>query len=289
VNPVVQHKKRRDAQQEEMRTDGNGAPVAENAPVVARRRAFLQLEAHRESLADGLRRRLRVRRRYEDLCLVKMVTRLQRDYLSQPTRGAKPSPGGAVVEYGIADWARPWGPTFLLQFQADLNVFDLKLKSSRRWLSAATQRQAEARAAKRFASITAGMASTLKAAEFALPSWASSRQLSSRHRAPRRAARRAEPRAARRRDAAARVDSGPAAPRSADPVRKRPRAARDGRLNLNQASFAELRSLNLTTTQSHRLLAYRKRIGGYQSVEQLDDVPGFPKVVQERLKRQLTV
>ena len=54
-------------------------------------------------------------------------------------------------------------------------------------------------------------------------------------------------------------------------------------------SLAELRSLNLTTTQSHRLLAYRKRIGGYESVEQLDDVPGFPKVVKERLKHQLTV
>ena len=85
------------------------------------------------------------------------------------------------------------------------------------------------------------------------------------------------------------MDSGRAAPRSAAPARKRPRPKRGGPLNLNQASLAELRSLNLTTTQSHRLLAYRKRIGGYESVEQLDDVPGFPKVVKERLKHQLTV
>ena len=67
------------------------------------------------------------------------------------------------------------------------------------------------------------------------------------------------------------------------------RAQANGRLNLNQASFAELRSLKLSITQSHRLLAYRKRIGGYESIEQLDDVPGFPEAVRERLKRQVTV
>lgn len=263
MNPVAQPKKRKHARQEK-RGDANGLPVAEDAPVVARRRAFLVLEAHRETLAAQLRRRVRVRRRYEDLCLVKTVTRLQRDYLRQPTPGAKPSPGGSDVEYGIADWARPWGPTFLLQFQADLNVFDLKLKSSRRWLFPATQRQAEARAAERFASITAGMASKLKAAEFALPSWASSRQLSRRP-APR------------------------PGPRTAAPRRGGRRGAKDARLNLNKASFTELRSLDLSITQSHRLLAYRKRVGGYESIEQLDDVPGFPNDVRERLTHQVRV
>jgi helix-hairpin-helix protein len=287
VNTVAQHKKRGDAPQEKQ-GDANGLLAAGDAPVVARRRAFLLLEAHRESLAARVRRHVRVRRRYENLCLVKMVTRLQRDYLSQPTPGAKSSLGGTGVEYGIADWARPWGPTFLLQFQADLNVFDLKLKSSRRWLSAATRRDTEARAAERFASITAGMASQLKAAEFALPSWASSRQLS-RDPAPRRAPSRAEPRAASRRGAPRRVTSERAAPGPVAPRRAAPRAASDRRLNLNRASFAELRSLDLSITQSHRLLAYRKRIGGYESIEQLDDIPGFPKVVRERLKRQVTV
>jgi Helix-hairpin-helix motif len=287
MNPVAQ-RKRRDAPPDK-HTDADGLPVAEKDPVVARRRAFLRLEAHRESLAARLRRRVRVRRRYEDLCLVKMVTRLQRDYLSQPTPGAKPSQGGTLVDYGIAEWARPWGPTFLLQFQADLNVFDLKLKSSRRWLSAATQRNAEARAAERFASITGGIASTLKAAQFALPSWASTRQLASRHPALRPAARRSEPRAAFPRGPAGRVETRRAAPRPAAPKRNGPRAARAGRLDLNQASFAELRSLKLSLTQSHRLLAYRKRIGGYESIEQLEDIPGFPKTVRERLKRQVTV
>jgi Helix-hairpin-helix motif len=285
VSTVAQPNKRK--AQQENHSGANGVPMAEDAVFVAKRRAFLVLEEHRETLAVRLRRRVRVRRRYEDLCLAKMVTRLQRDYL-QPTPAAKPSLGDTDVEYGIADWARPWGPTFLLQFEADLNAFDLKLKTSRRWLSAATQRKAEAWAAERFASITAGMASKLKAAEFALPSWAASRE-PSRHPAPRRAARRAEPRAAFGRGAAARVASGRAAAKPVARGRGGRRGARDGRLDLNQASFAELRSLNLSITQSHRLLAYRQRVGVYESIEQLDDVPGFPKDVRERLKRELIV
>jgi DNA uptake protein ComE-like DNA-binding protein len=64
---------------------------------------------------------------------------------------------------------------------------------------------------------------------------------------------------------------------------------RNGQLNLNQVDFADLRSLDLSVTQCHRLLAYRERIGGYESIEQLDDVPGFPSDVRERVKRQLTV
>jgi hypothetical protein len=287
VNPVAQPNKRKDAQQER-HGDANELPVAEDASVIARRRAFLLLEEHRETLAARVRRRVRVRRRYEDLCLAQMVTLLQRDYLSQPTPESKPSPPDTDVEDGIADWARPWGATFLLQFEADLNVFDLKLKASRRWLSAATQRKAEARAAERFASITAGMASKLKAAEFELPSWASSRQLS-RHPAPRHEPRPAEPRAPVRRGAAPRGASGRAAAKPVATGRHGRRGARDGRLNLNQASFAELRSLNLSITQSHRLLAYRKRVGGYGSIDQLDDIPGFPKDVRERLKRQVIV
>ena len=247
------------------------------------------LEAHRESLGAQLRRRVRMRRRYyEDLSLVKMVTRLQREYLSQPAPGEKAFPGGAGVEHGIAEWARPWGPTFLLQFQADLNAFDLKLKSSGQWLSAATQRTARARAAERFASLTGGIAAELKAAELTLPLWASGRFPSARP-APRWTARRSAARATRRRSATRRADSGDTAPKPDARASHGAAAAGDGRLNLNQASLAELRSLKLSTTQSHRVLAYRKRIGGYESVEQLDEIPGFPEAVRERLKRRVTV
>ena len=122
------------------------------------------------------------------------------------------------------------------------------------------------------------MASQLKAAEFALPGWASGRQ---------RSRQRASRRASRARASRFFSDLAPTNERSVAPGHDgRRRAAKDPRLNLNQASFAELRSLNLTTTQSHRLLAYRKRVGGYESLEQLDEVPGFPNEVRERLKRQ---
>jgi hypothetical protein len=297
VNPAAQHNKRRKAQQQR-NGDGIELRAAAETPAVARRRVFLLLEGHRESLAARLRRPFRIRRRYEDLRLVKMVTRLQRDFLSQPSPGGKPAAGGTGVEYGIADWARPWGPTFLLQFQTDLNSFDLRLRSSRRWLSAATQRTAESRAAERFTSIMAGMAIQLEAAEFELPSWATSAHLS-RHAASRRIRRRTRLRAllsrgalrrsAARRAPARRAAYGSVEPRPGTPSRNGPRAVRNGRIDLNQASFADLRSLNLSVTQSRRVLAYRERIGGYESIEELDDVPGFPSDVRERVKRQVTV
>jgi len=241
--------------------------------VEARRRVFLLLEGHREALDSQLRRRVRVRRRYEDLCLIKMVTRLERDYLTQPSPGAGVSPGVVRAAPGIADWASPWGTTFLLQFQADLNVFDVRLKSSRRWLSATTQSRAEARAAERFASITAGMATDLKEAEFAPPEWASLRL---RHR----------PRPAPAGRGGSRRGESRPGPRG---WRRAPGEGSEGKLNLNQVSFADLRSLKLSVTQSHRVLAYRKRIGGFESIDQLDEVPGFTAADRERLGRGLTL
>ena len=260
MEPVAQDKKRRDAQQAE-RDEAGRSGKAEDSRLAARRRVFLLLEVDREALGTQLRRRVRMRRRYEDLWLVKMVTRLQRDYLSPQAPGGNPFQGGTGFEHRVADWARPWGPTLLLQFQADLTLFDLKLKSSRRWLSVASRRMAEARAAERFASLTTGLADELKAAELTLPPWASGR-LPARGPAPRGTARRGVARG---------------------------RAVGGGRLNLNQVSVAELRSLKLSTPQVHRVLAYRKRLGGYESVEQLDQIPGFPEAVRERLKSRVSV
>jgi DNA uptake protein ComE-like DNA-binding protein len=227
------------------------------------------------------------RRRYENLLLIKMVTRLQRDYLKEPNPGSKRSGGVAGAEFGIADWARPWGPTFLLQFQADLNVFDQQLRSSRRWLSVAGRGAAQARAAERFASLTAGMAGELNAAELTLPVWASG-GLPAKRPAPWRTARRRERRAARR-GASKRASSARAPSRPGAPERRSAPAGRSRKLDLNQAGLAELQSLKLSITQSRRVLAYRKRIGRYESIDQLDDIPGFPEEVRERLKRRVSV
>jgi DNA uptake protein ComE-like DNA-binding protein len=257
--------------------------------VLARKRAFLALEAHRESLAAQVPRQMRARRRYEDLCLVKMMTRLQRDYLSQPTsaRDRTPREGNGVEppEYGVADWARPWGPSCLLQLQADLNVFDRKLKSARRWLSATTQRDAEAKAGERFVAIMARMGGALRVAEFAVPGWAAaSAQPSSRE-----PTRRRTPRRASRSGTARRAAAGRAKPRPVAPGRNGSRADTDRRIDLNTATFEELRSLELSSTQSRRLLAYRKRLRGFESIDQLDQVPGFPKRIRDQLQHQLTV
>jgi Helix-hairpin-helix motif len=298
VNPIAQPAPGRDSQTEPP-ADSNGGPVLRDPAVLARKRAFLTLEGHRKSLAARVPRMVRARTRYEGLCLVKMVTRLQRDYLSQSaTGGDRTGSGGAgseAPEHGVAEWARPWGPSCLLELQADLNAFDRKLKSARRWLSAATQRRAEARAGERFAAITARIGSDLKGAELTLPGWASSALRESRE-SPARGERRAGSRPdAPRRASSRRAEPRPVAPKRAEPrpvaSRRADRAApvADRPLDVNQATFEQLRSLDLSRTQSHRVLAYRKRLRGFESIEQLDDVPGFPKGTRDQLKHRLTV
>ena len=64
-------------------------------------------------------------------------------------------------------------------------------------------------------------------------------------------------------------------------------AAPDGALDLNTASYDELRGLDLTITQAKRVIAYRERSGGFSSLDQLDDVPGFPDEVRAELKRRV--
>jgi DNA uptake protein ComE-like DNA-binding protein len=67
-----------------------------------------------------------------------------------------------------------------------------------------------------------------------------------------------------------------------------PAAAPAGdRLDLNQAGFDELRAAGLSVTQANRVIAYRDRLGGYGSVDDLDKVPGFPRALLAELKDRL--
>jgi hypothetical protein len=50
-------------------------------------------------------------------------------------------------------------------------------------------------------------------------------------------------------------------------------------LDLNTVTFEQLRAENLSVTQATRLLAHRERLGGFQSVDDLDQVAGFPEDV----------
>jgi hypothetical protein len=62
-------------------------------------------------------------------------------------------------------------------------------------------------------------------------------------------------------------------------------APADGRLDLNALGFDELRELRLSITQTKRLLAQREQRGGFRSLDELDDVPGFPRYLIADLKR----
>ena len=46
-------------------------------------------------------------------------------------------------------------------------------------------------------------------------------------------------------------------------------------MDLNKASFEQLRDLGFSVTQSTRLLTYRERQGGFDSVDDLAGVPGI--------------
>jgi polysaccharide biosynthesis transport protein len=63
----------------------------------------------------------------------------------------------------------------------------------------------------------------------------------------------------------------------------------DGPVDLNEVTYEELRALDLSTTQAKRLIAYRARQGGFSSVDDIDDVPGFPDELRDGLKRRVTV
>jgi DNA uptake protein ComE-like DNA-binding protein len=66
-------------------------------------------------------------------------------------------------------------------------------------------------------------------------------------------------------------------------------SAGDDRLNLNQATYEELRERNLSVTQTGRVLAYRDRVGGFKSLDELDSIPGFPHSFLADLKANLTL
>jgi competence protein ComEA len=60
-------------------------------------------------------------------------------------------------------------------------------------------------------------------------------------------------------------------------------------LDLNTANYEDLRDLGLSVTQTGRVLAYRERVGGFKSVDDLDAIPGFPRAFLGDFKKQLRV
>jgi competence protein ComEA len=68
-----------------------------------------------------------------------------------------------------------------------------------------------------------------------------------------------------------------------------PAPAAGGQINLNMVTFEQLREQNLSVTQATRLLAHRERLGGFQSLDDLDQVAGFPQDLLDDLKSRSTV
>jgi Excalibur calcium-binding domain len=136
--------------------------LSEGAEAPARTFLFLlfALDAYCDSLATRSSRYQRPRRRYEDLCLVTAVRRVQRDCLVATTD---------------SDWGEPGVKAcFLAWTKVDLTRQALELARSRRWLSSEVRRTAEARARERFEAIATEIATEVpaelfRASEISLP------------------------------------------------------------------------------------------------------------------------
>jgi DNA uptake protein ComE-like DNA-binding protein len=58
----------------------------------------------------------------------------------------------------------------------------------------------------------------------------------------------------------------------------------NGTLDLNRASFEQLRVAGLSVTQAARLIGQREQLGGFESVDDVDAVVGLPRDLKQALK-----
>lgn len=230
-----------------------------DASIVSSSRAFLLLERYRGELRVRLRQRERLtrgvqaRRRYEDVCLATRLTHVQRDSLIRSSPLPSDDEGASLEadggDNGLPVWATTWGRGCLFELESDLNRFRLDLGQTGRWLLLGARIRAEVRAERRLKEILASVAAQLRSEGISPPV--------------------ENPR-------------GNGAPGGS-------RVPLTSALSeLNEATYERLRSLGLSVTQARRVLAHRERSGGFRSVDELDGIPGFPRVVLEELKQGLT-
>jgi hypothetical protein len=81
----------------------------------------------------------------------------------------------------------------------------------------------------------------------------------------------------------------PSAGRPTKPKLSRKARKRGAALDLNSASFEELRGVGLSVTQSARVIAYRDTRGGFGSLDDLAAVPGFSRETISSLRLQVEV
>jgi DNA uptake protein ComE-like DNA-binding protein len=64
----------------------------------------------------------------------------------------------------------------------------------------------------------------------------------------------------------------------------------DGEMvSLASASFEQLRTLGMSVTQAKRVLNYRDRNNGFDSLDELESVPGLPEPFLATIKQRLTL
>ena len=78
-----------------------------------------------------------------------------------------------------------------------------------------------------------------------------------------------------------------AGPRASRSTRAKRSGAKGAKVDLNAAKFEELRELGLSVTQSARLIAYRDVRGGYDSLDELDEIPGLSAETRGDLRARL--
>jgi DNA uptake protein ComE-like DNA-binding protein len=86
----------------------------------------------------------------------------------------------------------------------------------------------------------------------------------------------------------ARTGAAEKTPLSPAPPTAQPSPAGE-RVDLNSASFEQLRGLKMSVTQARRVIAYRDQRDGFDSVDDLDEVPGFPRAFLAEVKEKLTL
>ena len=61
------------------------------------------------------------------------------------------------------------------------------------------------------------------------------------------------------------------------------------RPNVNRATFEDLRDLGFSVTQATRVITYRERQNGFDSLDDLAAVPGMPRSLMKELDGRLSV
>jgi DNA uptake protein ComE-like DNA-binding protein len=64
---------------------------------------------------------------------------------------------------------------------------------------------------------------------------------------------------------------------------------RKGKLDLNEVTFEQLRDMGLSVTLSARVMAYRDTRGAFQSLDELNEIPGLSVELKRVLSEKLTV